>query len=342
MSFGDHGDCKCAGKTREQVLALFPKTLLAEQALFVASKVSEGVYEVDSLTGEIERGEAGIGAGKTGEKNKATGNPYVPGTDYSKASLCPIVTDNHLLLHDRQLGKTALQREHGVGWRDAFRHYVKCTKLGCIVLAGPPKNFQKWARSEACRTEVAQIDAGRLWAYVKPTHATTADPGHIISVDAIGKTASSSVSTGLGVIAWASGNYCAPRRAIRRNSAQFGATRRKFCLTRRVRPRSSDEGDLKNSKMHGVGAFCWAPAAGAEKGTVYRGEMRNSDFNGYGIKTDGKDGSVQKGLWKDDKFVQKAEFDETPDGYPMVSHNTGPTGVDGKRLFNPDGTRVPP
>lgn len=310
MSFGDHGDCKCAGKTREQVLALFPKTLLAEQALFVASKVSEGVYEVDSLTGEIERGEAGIGAGKTGEKNKATGNPYVPGTDYSKASLCPIVTDNHLLLHDRQLGKTALQREHGVGWRDAFRHYVKCTKLGCIVLAGPPKNFQKWARSEACRTEVAQIDAGRLWAYVKPTHATTADPGHIISVDAIGKTASSSVSTGLGVIAWASGNYY--------------------------------EGDLKNSKMHGVGAFCWAPAAGAEKGTVYRGEMRNSDFNGYGIKTDGKDGSVQKGLWKDDKFVQKAEFDETPDGYPMVSHNTGPTGVDGKRLFNPDGTRIPP
>ena len=135
MSFGDHGDCKCAGKTREQVLALFPKTLLAEQALFVASKVSEGVYEVDSLTGEIERGEAGIGAGKTGEKNKATGNPYVPGTDYSKASLCPIVTDNHLLLHDRQLGKTALQREHGVGWRDAFRHYVKCTKLGCVVLA---------------------------------------------------------------------------------------------------------------------------------------------------------------------------------------------------------------
>ena len=232
MSFGDHGDCKCAGKTREHVLALFPKTLLAEQALFVASKVSEGVYEVDSLTGEIERGEAGIGAGKTGEKNKATGNPYVPGTDYSKASLCPIVTDNHLLLHDRQLGKTALQREHGVGWRDAFRHYVKCTKLGCIVLAGPPKNFQKWARSEACRTEVAQIDAGRLWAYVKPTHATTADPGHIISVDAIGKTASSSVSTGLGVIAWASGNYCAPRRAIRRN---FGAIRRnsaQFCLTR--------------------------------------------------------------------------------------------------------------
>ena len=94
--------------------------------------------------------------------------------------------------------------------------------------------------------------------------------------------------------------------------------------------------------MHGVGAFCWAPGAGSEKGTVYRGEMRNSDFNGYGIKTDGKDGSVQKGLWKDDKFVQKAEFDETPDGYPMVSHNTGPTGVDGKRLFNPDGTRVPP
>ena len=46
MSFGDHGDCKCAGKTREQVLALFPKTLLAEQALYVASKVSEGVYEV--------------------------------------------------------------------------------------------------------------------------------------------------------------------------------------------------------------------------------------------------------------------------------------------------------
>jgi hypothetical protein len=79
---------------------------------------------------------------------------------------------------------------------------------------------------------VAQIDAGRLWAYVKPTHATTADPGHIISVDAIGKTASSSVSTGLGVIAWASGNYCAPRRAIRGN---FGAIRRnsaQFCLTR--------------------------------------------------------------------------------------------------------------
>ena len=56
------------------------------------------------------------------------------------------------------------------------------------------------------------------------------------------------------------------------------------------------KGDLKNSKMHGVGTFQWAG------GTKYVGQFENSDFNGTGTKTHAN-GKVEKGRWKDDKFL---------------------------------------
>ena len=147
------------------------------------------------------------------------------------------------------------------------------------MLAGDPKNFQRWAMHQQAKEEISKIAPGRLWAYVKPSMAAADAPGHIISVDAVNATASSTVSNGKGVIAWASGNYY--------------------------------EGDLKNSKMHGIGGFFWA------NGTTYKGQMENSDFNGLGTKTF-SDGRVQKGVWKDDEFQREQEYPVDENGYPVL------------------------
>ena len=73
----------------------FPFLQLARGAFAIASKVSKEVYEVDTLYGILMRGEAKIGAGDTPELLKGK---YTPGVPLEGA--CPIVTDNHLGLHD--------------------------------------------------------------------------------------------------------------------------------------------------------------------------------------------------------------------------------------------------
>ena len=117
---------------------------------------------------------------------------------------------------------------------------------------------------------MAQIDAGRLWAYVKPTHATTADPGHIISVDAINATASSTVSNGKGVIAWASGNYYV-------GEIKDGLVHGEGTWT--YADGGKYVGQFKDDKMHGECTFTYA------NGDTYIGQYKDGQRHGLGKYT---------------------------------------------------------
>ena len=138
----------------------FPFLQLAGGAWAIASKVSKEVYEVDTLYGILMRGEAKIGAGKTPELLKGK---YTPGVPLKGA--CPIVTDNHLGLHDAAL----------VDWRSAYGTYAAATTIGAIIFAGDAEGFATWAKSKPCRDEVAGVPDGRLFALID---------GYIVSVDA--------------------------------------------------------------------------------------------------------------------------------------------------------------
>ena len=111
----------------------FPFMELSRGAFAIASKVSKEVYEVDTLYGILMRGEAKIGAGKTPGLLKGK---YTPGVPLKGA--CPIVTDNHLGLHDAAL----------VDWRSAYGTYAAATTIGAIIFAGDAEGFATWAKSK--------------------------------------------------------------------------------------------------------------------------------------------------------------------------------------------------
>ena len=161
----------------------FPFLELAGGAFAIASKVSKEVYEVDTLYGILMRGEAKVGAGNTPGLLKGK---YTPGVPLKGA--CPIVTDNHLGLHDAAL----------VDWRSAYGTYAAATTIGAIIFAGDAEGFATWAKSKPCRDEVAGVPDGRLFALID---------GYIVSVSAQAETASATVADGKGSMVWASGNY---------------------------------------------------------------------------------------------------------------------------------------
>ena len=115
----------------------FPFLELAGGAFAIASKVSKEVYEVDTIYGILMRGEAKIGYGKTPELLKGK---YTPGVPLKGA--CPIVTDNHLGLHDAAL----------VDWRSAYGTYAAATTIGAIIFAGDAEGFATWAKSKRAAT----------------------------------------------------------------------------------------------------------------------------------------------------------------------------------------------
>ena len=80
--------------------------------------MAKEVYEVDTLYGILMRGEAKIGAGTTAEDLEGK---YTPGVPLPGA--CPIVTDNHLGLHDAAL----------VDWRSAYGTYAAATTIGAAA-----------------------------------------------------------------------------------------------------------------------------------------------------------------------------------------------------------------
>ena len=143
------------------------KSELAKQATFLVSKVSKDVYGVDTMTGNLEAGRFKIGAGAT---EKKIGGRLSPGTKLG--GMVPIISDNHLLLHDK-----TLYGDHGSRkWKEWYTKYAGMTKMGVIILAGTPENFSEWAKSKACREEVAEVPDGRLWAFVDGVSRATALP----------------------------------------------------------------------------------------------------------------------------------------------------------------------
>ena len=116
------------------------KSDVARQATFVASKVSERVFEVDTMKAKLEAGDFKIGAGKTPGllQGKITPGQKLPG-------LIPIADDNALLLHDKSLKN----------WKEAYTKYVGLSKLGALILAGDAEGFSLWAKSKAGAVEHA-------------------------------------------------------------------------------------------------------------------------------------------------------------------------------------------
>ena len=152
---------------------MFKRGGVAEKALFLASKVpvtvdtvGEDINQAVILINQVQTGMAEIGAGATGKKMKETGHPYVPGTNYAQTLYMPIVSDDHC-----GTSETTYTRP------EMFRHFANTTKLGCLVLAGDPKNFQRWAMHQQAKEEISKIAPGRLWAYVKPSMAAADAPG---------------------------------------------------------------------------------------------------------------------------------------------------------------------
>ena len=215
----------------------FPFLELAGGAFAIASKVSKEVYEVDTLYGILMRGEAKIGAGITPGLLEGK---YTPGVPLKGA--CPIVTDNHLGLHDAAL----------VDWRSAYGTYAAATTIGAIIFAGDAEGFATWAKSKPCRDEVAGVPDGRLFALID---------GYIVSVNAQANTGAATVANGKGSIVWASGHYYV-------GDIKGGLCHGEGTMT--FADGNKYVGQFKDDKMHGFGK---ATLANGE--VVHDGEWEN-------------------------------------------------------------------
>ena len=239
----------------------FPFLELAGGAFAIGSKVSKNVYEVDTIIGILMRGEAKIGAG-TAELLKGK---YTPGVPLKGA--CPIVTDNHLGLHDAAL----------VDWRSAYGTYAAATTIGAIIFAGDAEGFATWAKSKPCRDEVAGVPAGRLFALID---------SYIVHVDAQADAASATVNNGKGSIVWASGDYYV-------GEIKGG---RKHGEGTNIWPDGAKYvGQFKDGKMHGEGTLTEA------NGDKYVGQYKDGNRHGLGKYTFA-DGEVHHdGEWENDE-----------------------------------------
>ena len=242
----------------------FPFMELAGGAFAIASKVSKEVYEVDTLYGILMRGEAKIGAGKTAELLKGK---YTPGVPLKGA--CPIVTDNHLGLHDAAL----------VDWRSAYGTYAAATTIGAIIFAGDAEGFATWAKSKPCRDEVAGVPDGRLWALID---------GYLVAVLAQAGRASATVANGKGSIVWHNGDYYVGeiKGGVRNGEGTWtSADGNKYV------------GQWKDDKIHGEGTLIYAD------GGKYVGQFKDGKVQGFGTIFFA-DGTVKyQGEWANGKPV---------------------------------------
>ena len=228
------------------------KSELAKQATFLVSKVSKDVYGVDTMTGNLEAGRFKIGAGAT---EKKIGGRLSPGTKLG--GMVPIISDNHLLLHDK-----TLYGDHGSRkWKEAYNHYVSLTKLGCIILAGTVEKFSAWAKSKACRDEVAGVPDGRLFALID---------GYIVAVSAQADTASPTVANGKGSVVWADGGYYV-------GEIKDGEKHGEGTLT--LADGVTYAGQWKDDKQHGEGTYTSAD------GDTYVGQWKDGMQHGLGKAT---------------------------------------------------------
>ena len=224
----------------------FPYMELAGNAFAIGSKVSKNVYEVDTITGILTCGEAKIGAGRTA---KLLVGKYTPGVPLKGA--CPIVTDNHLGLHDAAL----------VDWRSAYGTYAAATTIGAIIFAGDAEGFATWAKSKPCRDEVAGVPDGRLFALID---------GYIVYVAAQAKTGSATVLNGKGSVVWADGGYYVGEIKDGFPNGEgtlTGANGGKYV------------GQFKDGKEHGEGTFT------QPSGAKYVGQYKDGNIHGVGKYT---------------------------------------------------------
>ena len=263
----------------------FPYMELAGNAFAIGSKVSKNVYEVDTIIGILMRGEAKIGSGKTPVLLKGK---YTPGVPLKGA--CPIVTDNHLGLHDAAL----------VDWRSAYGTYAAATTIGAIIFAGDAEGFATWAKSKPCRDEVAGVPDGRLFALIDST---------IVNVNAQASTASATVENGKGSMVWANGDYYVGEIKDGKKHGEGTYT---------WADGAKYVGQYKDGKKHGEGTWTFA------SGDTYVGQWKDGKKHGQGKQTfsDGRtyegewesgeervgtmtlaDGTVQKGRFENRKFV---------------------------------------
>ena len=237
----------------------FPFLELAGGAFAIASKVSKEVYEVDTLYGILMRGEAKIGYGDTAY---LLAGKYTPGVPLTGA--CPIVTDNHLGLHDKAL----------VDWRSAYVTYAAATTIGAIILAGDAEGFSTWAKSKACRAEVADVPDGRLFALID---------GYLVAVFAQAGIAMATVENGKGSVVWADGGYYVGEI---KDGVRHGEGTMTF-----PDGRAKYVGQFKVGRQHGEGTWTFA------NGTGYVGQFRDGYPHGFG-KATLADGTILDGrLW---------------------------------------------
>ena len=243
----------------KKTVKTFPFLELAGGAFAIASKVSKEVYEVDTLYGILMRGEAKIGAGKTPELLKGK---YTPGVPLKGA--CPIVTDNHLGLHDAAL----------VDWRSAYGTYAAATTIGAIIFAGDAEGFATWAKSKPCRDEVAGVPDGRLFALID---------GYIVAVLAQSAEACATVDNGKGSIVWASGNYYVGEikdGLVHGEGTWTYANGGKYV------------GQYKDGKKHGEGTQTFAD------GAKYVGQWKDDKLHGFGKATNPNGTVHHDGEWE--------------------------------------------
>ena len=224
----------------------FPFLELAGGAFAIASKVSKEVYEVDTLYGILMRGEAKIGKGLTAYYLQGKYKPGVP-----LKGACPIVTDNHLGLHDAAL----------IDWKEGFGTYAACTTAGCIILAGDAEGFATWAKSKPCRDEVAGVPDGRLFALID---------GYIVGVSAQSNKASATVANGKGSVVWADGGYYV-------GEIKDGEKHGEGTMT--LADGVTYAGQWKDDKQHGQGTYTSAD------GDTYVGQWKDGMQHGLGKAT---------------------------------------------------------
>ena len=238
---------------------------LARQATWVASKVSSDVHGVDTMVGHLAEGRFKIGAGDTAVMLEGMITPGKP-----LPGMVPVVTDNHLLLHDN-----TIYGDHGSRkWKEAYNHYVSLTKLGCIILAGTVEKFSSWAKSKACRDEVAGVPDGRLFALID---------GYIVAVSAQADTASPTVANGKGSVVWADGGYYV-------GEIKDGLKHGEGTLT--LADGVTYAGQWKDDKQHGQGTFTSAD------GDEYVGQWKDGKQHGLGKATLADGEVTHDGEWE--------------------------------------------
>jgi len=278
----------------------FPYDVVAEKALFLASKVVTKEAGFDDLSHnsslirelELDSG-AKLGAGST--------KKYLPGLK-AETPLGPgtIITNDHLSLHHSGLDSTG-------GWKEHYVHYGSKTKYGHIILAGTLEHFRKWSQSKACKDECSKVVKGRLFAFVD---------GYLLHVDAVDGFASANIENGHGFIVWASGNYYVGeiRGGKKDGEGTFtwasGQTYTgqlvKGDFEGRGEFRYEDgghyEGEVHKDKKHGLGTMTYA------SGNQYHGQYIDGKKHGQGVMRFKKSGNKYDGEWRNDQKAGKGTF----------------------------------